>query len=181
MTIRQKQCLMCYLGYYDGLIDGLWGPKSQQAVIRFQCSRGMEPSGLFNEETEREILKTICEEDWWEEIRYFTREEFACKCGKFCNGYPAEPRRTLVKLADQARAHFGAPAMVISGLRCKQHNANVGGVENSQHMYGEAVDIKIRGVSADTLLAYLQKQPGVRYAYKINETNVHFDIPKGSR
>ena len=181
MTIRQKQCLLCYLGYYDGLIDGIWGAKSQEAVIRFQCARAMEPSGIFGEETEREILAAICEDTWWEDIRYFTRGEFACKCGRFCNGYPAEPRRELVQLADQAREHFGAPATVVSGLRCKQHNANVGGVENSQHMYGEAVDLTIRGVSGDDLLAYLLKQSGVRYAYKINETNVHFDIPKGNR
>lgn len=180
MTIRQKQCLLCYLGHYDGLIDGIWGPKSQAAVIQFQRSRGMETSGIFGEETEREILAAICEDDWWDGIRYFTREEFACKCGRYCDGYPAEPSRTLVQLADQARAHFGAPATVVSGLRCKQHNANVGGVANSQHMQGEAVDLTIRGVSADALLAYLQKQPGVCYAYKINETNVHFDVPKGS-
>lgn len=25
------------------------------------------------------------------------------------------------------------------------------------------------------------RQPEVRYAYKINSTNVHFDIPKGAR
>lgn len=181
MTIRQKQCLLCYLGFYNGLVDGLWGPKSQAAVIQFQRSRGMEANGIFDEDTEQEILEAICEDDWWGNIRYFTREEFACKCGKFCDGYPAQPCRELVQLADQTRAHFGAPATVVSGLRCKQHNANVGGVENSQHMYGEAVDIKIRGVSADDLLAYVKKLPGVRYAYKINETNVHFDIPKGNR
>lgn len=181
MTIRQKQCLLCYLGYYDGLIDGLWGPKSQTAVIRFQRDEGMDPNGLLDADTEQAIWKAICEKDWWDGIRYFTRKEFACKCGKFCNGYPAEPQRALVELADQARAYFAAPATVVSGLRCRQHNANVGGVANSQHLYGEAVDLSIRGVSADELLAYLQKQPGVRYAYKINETNVHFDIPKGNR
>lgn len=181
MTIRQKQCLLCYLGFYDGPIDGLWGNKSQQAVIDFQRSRGKTADGIFADSMEQEILDAICEEGWWQEIRYFTRAEFACKCGKYCNGYPAEPRRELVELADDIRAHYGMPAIVVSGLRCKHHNANVGGVENSQHMYGEAVDLKVPGVSADDLLAYIQTRPGVRYAYKINETNVHFDIPKGSR
>lgn len=181
MTIRQKQCLLCYLGHYNGRIDGIWGPESQAAVIRFQRSRGMEANGLFTENEEQAILDAICCQDWWQEIRYFTRAEFACKCGKYCDGYPAEPQQALVELADRARAHFGAPATVVSGLRCVRHNANVGGVENSQHLYGEAVDLSIRGISADQLLAYLQTQPGVRYAYKINETNVHFDIPKGSR
>ena len=25
MTIEQKQCLLRYLGYYAGIIDGIWG------------------------------------------------------------------------------------------------------------------------------------------------------------
>ena len=72
-------------------------------------------------------------------------------------------------------------ADVISALRCQRQNANEGGVANSQHMYGEAMDIRIRGVSSEALYRFIISQPGVRYAYKINDTNVHFDIPKGSR
>lgn len=84
-------------------------------------------------------------------------------------------------LADRARANFDRPAHVISGLRCPEWNRIQGGVANSQHMYGEAMDIRIDGVSADSLLAFFQEQPEVRYCYKINSTNVHFDIPKGQR
>ena len=36
MTIEQKQCLLRYLGYYAGAIDGIWGEASQQATISFQ-------------------------------------------------------------------------------------------------------------------------------------------------
>ena len=35
MTIKQKQCLLCYLGYYTGQIDGIWGPKSETAAAEF--------------------------------------------------------------------------------------------------------------------------------------------------
>lgn len=181
MTVRQKQCLLCYLGFYDGLIDGIWGDKSWAALLQFQTAQGQEANGNWDSVTEQQLLDAVCDEDWWNGIRYFTREEFACKCGKYCNGYPAQMRRELVQIAENVRIHFGAPAIVVSGLRCKQHNANEGGVEDSQHLYGEAVDLRVQGVSADALLAYVQKQPGVRYAYKINETNVHFDIPKGKR
>ena len=119
---------------------------------------------------------------FWVEIKYFTREELRCKCGgQFCNGFPAEPQELLVRLAERARRHFGAPAHNISCLRCPVWNARSGGVANSQHMYGEAMDIRIEGVTADELLAFFQKQPEVRYCYKINSTNVHFDIPKGKR
>jgi hypothetical protein len=119
---------------------------------------------------------------FWDEIEFFTRDEFKCKCGgKYCNGFPHEPQEGMVRLADGARRHFGKPAIVISGLRDPIHNRNEGGVDSSQHIYGEACDIQIPGVSADTLLNWFQSQPGVRYAYAINATNVHFDIPKGDR
>lgn len=182
MTIEQKQCLLRYLGYYTGHIDGIWGSGSQAATIAFQRSQGLTVDGLFSGETEAAIRKAVAEDfDWWANIHHFRREEFACKCCRYCDGYPAEIQRALVELAEDARNHFGAPATVVSGVRCKRHNANVGGVANSQHMYGEAVDLRIEGVSADRLLAYIQSRPGVRYAYKINDTNIHFDIPKGKR
>ena len=84
-------------------------------------------------------------------------------------------------IAERARKHFNAPATVVSGPRCQTHNINEGSVANSQHMYGEAVDLSIRGVSADELLAYIQQQTDVRYAYKIDPNNVHFDIPRRKR
>jgi len=184
MTVIQIQCLLNYLGYDTGGVDGIWGRKSQNATKAFQKDHGLKVDGVFGEKEEEKILQVITEEedDWWKEIQYFTREEFACKCGgKYCDGYPAAVQKPLVQIADRARGHFGAPATVVSGLRCRIHNANTGGVDNSQHMYGEAVDLRIRGVSSMELLGYLQQQPEVRYAYAINDTNVHFDIPKGNR
>ena len=169
MTVKQKQCLLMFLGYYDGEVDGIWGPKSEAALNAF-----LEVYG-----TEDALRKAVAEDDQWRGICYYTREEFACKCGRFCDGYPAQMQRRVLELADGAREFFGKPGIVVSGLRCKEWNRLQGGVENSQHMYGEAVDLKILGISAGELLAYIQKQPGVRYAYAINETNVHFDIAKG--
>ena len=198
MTPEQKQCLLRYLGYYAGAIDGIWGEQSQQATIDFQRAY-MEPTdvdGIFGAATEKRILEVIATgekpkervlidsiaPDWWKDIRYFTRAEFQCKCGgQFCDGYPTEMQESVVRIADAAREHFGRPAHVISGLRCPQWNAHEGGVENSQHMYGEAIDLRIEGVPAETLRQFVSAQPGHRYSYSINSTNVHFDIPKVGR
>lgn len=196
MTLKQKQAPLAYLGCYDGPLDGIWGEKSQRATIDFQRAYMEQTAvdGIFGAETEKRILEVVAsgEEpiadkmsataDWWKDIRYFTRAEFKCKCGgQFCNGYPAEMQEAVVKIADAARAHFGRPAHVISGLRCKQWNAHEGGKETSQHMYGEAIDLCIEGVSAETLQQFAAAQPGHRYSYCINSTNVHFDIPKVGR
>ena len=82
----------------------------------------------------------------------------------------------VVKIADRARTHFGAPGTVVSGLRCQIHNQNVGGASASRHMRGKAIDLRIQGVSAQRLLDYLETEPEVRYSYAINETNVHLDV-----
>lgn len=196
MTTKQRQNLLAYLGYYSGDIDGIWGEKSQQATIDFQRAYMAQEDvdGIFGAATEKRILEVVASgekpvddkmsatADWWKDIRYFTRTEFKCKCGgQYCDGYPSEMQEAVVKIADAARAHFGRPAHVISGLRCRQWNAHEGGVANSQHMYGEAIDLRIDGVSAEELRQFVSTQPGHRYSYCINSTNVHFDINKVGR
>ena len=39
------------LGFYRGAADGVWGPRSQEALTRFQQSRGLQASGEFNPAT----------------------------------------------------------------------------------------------------------------------------------
>lgn len=196
MTVKQIQHLLGYLGYYSGIPDGIWGRLSEEAAVAFQRDYGLEPDGIVGQATEKALrgavagtMDKVQEADpeeavdgWWKDIRYFTRAEFKCKCGgRFCNGYPAEMQEAVVKIADAAREHFGKPAHVISGLRCKRWNAHEGGVSNSQHMYGEAIDLRIDGVDSETLRQFLASQPGHRYSYCINSTNVHFDINKVGR
>lgn len=197
MTIKQKQLILCW---FDLLapqeVDGIWGAKSEVATRKLQNGLGIEEDGVFGQNTAGEALNQMLsgeplqvDEDitvpatgtFWDEIEFFTEEEFKCKCGgRYCNGYPARMQEQVVRICDAARRHFGRPGHVISGLRCPTHNANEGGVANSQHMYGEAVDLQIEGVGSDALMAFIQTQPH-RYTYKINGTNVHVDIPKGAR
>lgn len=177
MTAKQKQCLLCYLGCYDGAIDGIWGQKSAAATMAFQRAQGLTADGVFGQATQARILAVIAGggQDWWDEISFFCREEFACKCG-LCGGYPAEMEKTVVQVADRVRTHFGSPAIVSSGLRCATHNANVGGVANSRHLCGKAIDFCVSGKSAGDVLAYVQQQPEIRYAYAIDGQYVHMDV-----
>lgn len=171
--------------------DGLAGWRTMEAVGMYQKAMKLPMTGIVDKTTYasiREQAVPVPEPDtpetgtFWDEIEFFTEAEFACQCGgRYCNGYPARMREEVVRICDAARRHFGRPGHIISGLRCQIHNANEGGVANSQHMYGEACDLQIEGVGSDQLLAFILAQPGVRYAYKINGTNVHFDIPKGNR
>lgn len=68
---------------------------------------------------------------------YFKPEEFACKCGCGVNNIQEE----LIKKLNVARNIAGVPFKITSGYRCPEHNKKVGGVANSSHIDGSAVDI----------------------------------------
>ena len=191
MTAQQKQCLLRYLGFYAGSVDGIWGEKSQRATIDFQRAymEATAVDGIFGAATEQRILEVIATGEkpkdsvnvdtvpgFWKDIRYFTRAEFRCPCGR-CGGFPVEPDETMVRLADQVREHFGAPVIVSSGVRCQAHNDELpGSVKNSYHLRGKAMDFCVRGVPGATLLAYVKTLP-VHYAYQIGNSDfVHMDV-----
>ena len=74
-------------------------------------------------------------------MKWFRLEEFKCKCGR-CEGYPEYGMsEVLLEKLDELRERVGSPIYVSSGYRCPTHNATVGGVWNSQHVYATAADI----------------------------------------
>lgn len=200
MTNKELQCLL-YLNknkkgerYYSGQIDGILGSKSKEGIENFQRDFGLEADGIVGESTEKALTHAVCygmpvkkvETDknvgsktgtFWDEIKHFKKSEFKCKCGgKYCQGYPQEPKEKLIRIADKVRDHFGKPMTVSSGVRCKTHNTNVGGVSNSRHLSGKAMDFCVSGLPASLVLPYVQSQSGIRYAYAIDSSYVHMDI-----
>lgn len=73
---------------------------------------------------------------------YFDSSEFACKCG--CGGMNngAGVNHRLVQVVETMRQLCGCPLELSCAYRCPDHNAEVGGVWNSQHVYGEAADVQ---------------------------------------
>lgn len=196
MTNRQRQLLLAYLGYYVSDFTDNWTAECRVACRAFQQDfKGIKVDGYGGPETDKALKHAVAYDafkpentsgDWWDEIEYFDKSEFACKCGQYhapyCDGYPHEIQPLLVKICDRARKHFGQPIEIISGLRCEQHNSDSGGVWNSQHKYGEACDVYVRNVSQKTVLDWFLSQKDVRYAYAIEgASSVHFDIQKGAR
>lgn len=178
MTNERKQRILCSIAddngdyYYNGPLDGVWGPASQKAADRFLADF------VGDDVTDTNVGGKIPIDTFWVDIEHFNREEFRCKCGgKYCNGFPTEPKEALVRIADQLRENLGVPITIVSGLRCQEWNRIQGGVENSQHMYGEAADIWAAGKTQAEVEAELDRIGGVRYHYPIDgSSNVHFDI-----
>ena len=90
-------------------------------------------------------------------MKYFgIRELVPCVDGHCKDGHCGYDESTIVKVTsevimsaialaenvlDPAREQLGLPIKVTSGHRCPPKNKAVGGVENSQHLRGEAADI----------------------------------------
>lgn len=80
---------------------------------------------------------------FWDDIKYFTKSDFACTCGgAYCDGYNnTEPAEQTVRVVDEIRRRANVPITINSAIRCSLRNAQVGGVSNSLHLTGQAVDL----------------------------------------
>lgn len=192
MTLKQIQNLLQYLGYYTILVDGISGPGTTQAIKDFQEDNGLEKDGIAGVSTQEALVKAVSEDkfkstfekqendketgEYWDNIKYFKRQEFACPCPR-CGGFPVEPKQLLVECCENVREHFGKPMTISSGVRCQAHNDELSGsVPNSRHVKGKAVDFAVSGVSGSKVKAYVDTLPGIRYSYIISGNWVHMDI-----
>lgn len=185
MTVKQKQALLLFLGYYTGKIDGKWGKLSAAATKAFQTAYGLTADGVCGAETEKAMKHAVTygmpvrevEESSWDDIKYFERKEFRCKCGK-CGGFPVEPTWDLIAVLEKIREHFGAPVRINSGVRCVSHNTACGGAKFSQHLAGTASDIRVDGVSPAKVAEYAETLLPNTGGIGIYPTFVHVDVRK---
>lgn len=97
-------------------------------------------------------------------IKYFVPSELfvsptATRCGivnipidwhTYCNTY------YLSYYLDYLRSCYGRPIVINSGYRCPALNSAVGGVKNSKHLQGLAVDIRcLHNTDYETLLSII--------------------------
>jgi hypothetical protein len=205
MTVLQKQLMLVFMDCMDLKdVDGIWGPHSAACTEKLQDKLNIYPDGVWGAQTDDAVREYIyagedlpdsAEEleavdtftgdaefdrqlaERFRGIRYISPEEARCQCGgKYCNGFPILPDRTMLELADDLREKTGAPLHRSSFLRCAQHNANEGGVKTSKHMSGKALDFFIEGLSGHQLLTIAQADSRTSYAYIISGQYVHVDV-----
>ena len=102
----------------------------------------------------------------------FTVREFACKDGSDKILISIE----LVELLQKIRDHFKAPVIINSAYRNHCYNKKVGGASNSQHLYGAAADIRVKGVSPKEVAAYAEQLMPDKGGIGIYPTFVHVDV-----
>ena len=84
---------------------------------------------------------------------HFKVQEFACRDGS--DAVLVAPR--LVMALESIRTHFGAAVTINSGYRTPQYNSKVDGAAHSQHCYGTAADIVVKGQTPETVAAYARQ------------------------
>ena len=84
---------------------------------------------------------------------HFKVREFACRDGS--DAILVAPR--LVMVLESIRTHFGSAVVINSAYRTPQYNAKEGGVTDSQHCYGTAADIVVRGKTPAQVAAYARQ------------------------
>lgn len=104
-------------------------------------------------------------------MKYFSRNEFACKCGCGFNTVDYE----LALIVEGVREHFDAAVTVNSGCRCDEHNKQVGGSEGSQHKLGRAADIVVDGVHPQDVQEYLYRTYEYKYGIGAYNDFTHVD------
>ena len=70
-------------------------------------------------------------------IAKFNDDEFECKCGCGLN----DMNLSFLKKLEKARLYSKTSYVILSAHRCEKHNKKVGGVPDSSHLKGFAVDI----------------------------------------
>ena len=113
----------------------------------------------------------------------FSMDEFECKCGCIM---PEFVKKNVQELADNLQVLRNVVGRLdpTNGYRCKDHNADVGGSVNSQHLKGKAADIKSKQFSPSeiaTITDDLMKSEKFKIGgVGIYNTFTHVDI-RGSR
>lgn len=90
------------------------------------------------------------------------------------NNIPSDPEvfdnmlTLILEVLQPLRNYIGKPIIITSGYRSIALNAKVGGVIDSQHVSGQAVDLIVYGLTVDEIIAKV-KASGIRYDQLIHE------------
>lgn len=144
--VRQLQIRVAgYPGYGAVLgLDGVFGPATRSAVIRFQQAYGLAADGVAGPNTYNRIY--ALQDDDCTPANFSYAELNNCNSTWAGGAVSAATARanalvSMWKLQAMRHALGDQPIRVTSAFRSVACNNAVGGAANSRHLYGDAVDL----------------------------------------
>jgi len=134
-----------YPGYGAVLaLDGVYGPATRSAVIRFQQAYGLSADGVAGTQTFNKIY--ALQDNDCTPANFSYAEMNNCNSSWSGGAVSASTAKfnalvSMWKLQAMRRALGNVPLYVSSGFRSYSCNSAVGGASNSRHLYGDGVDL----------------------------------------
>jgi len=188
--VKDLQNKLNKLGY--GIdADGKFGPNTLRALKSFQRRIKITVDGIAGEKTMK-IISSAIEALYKNKpsSKNFCFEDFISKADKYTkkNGIPHKywgNIQTVMDRLERVRERIGdKPLMIRSGFRSVGHNMKVGGAKRSQHLYGKAVDVHVKGgsMSCYELAKTIYDDDNLRILFGGfglgSDKNIHLDIRK---
>lgn len=156
--------------FFKTLGLGEYNEENIEKLQKKYMLRKKDVDGKYGNDTDN-LLRHLMNCHLYLKKENFKPEEFRCGCGgKHCCGYPTYMKPMELKNIQSIRSHYGKPMIITCGVRCVSYNRAVGGIQNSEHLKGLAVDYYIQGVT-DTLanrkrsIQWIKTLPGHHYTY----------------
>ncbi|MFG3421478.1 D-Ala-D-Ala carboxypeptidase family metallohydrolase [Micromonospora sp. NPDC049460] len=144
--VRQLQIRVSGYPGYDAVLalDGVYGPGTRSAVIRFQQAYGLGADGVAGPQTFNQIY--ALQDDDCTPVSFSYAEWNRCNSDWSGGAVSASTARfnarvSMWKLQAMRRALGNVPLYISSGFRSYACNSAVGGASNSRHLYGDGVDL----------------------------------------
>jgi len=119
---------------------------------------------IYNMEGEKKMLRA------GQLTEHFSKKEFDCQCG--CGTGTISD--SLVQKLELVRVEYGRPMRINSGIRCLEHNRNIGSKDTSSHIKCLAADVGCTNMSERfTLIQILMKH---FQRVGINKKFIHVDV-----
>lgn len=146
------------------------GEYNKENILKFQkkyFTRKQDLDGIYGRDTDI-LLRHVYN---CRNLRNFSPEEFRCECGgTYCTRYPDYMKSKTLGLIQRIRTYTGKPVIITSALRCATQNKMDGGIQNSKHKTGKAIDFHISGITTTItgrkkLINIIKEWDGHEYSY----------------
>jgi len=142
--VKELQTQLNALDINAGIVDGIFGSGTEKAVKELQTIFGLDVDGIVGNDTHY-VLNTL------KKITHFKLSEFKCEGCK-----ELKLNINLLLKLEELRKQTGL-LIVNSGYRSPAYNKKVGGHINSEHLRGNAADVKAANMSPDKVHAIADK------------------------